>query len=490
MSRRLLAACVLVVAASAAAAWLASRVRVVDDVVDDGPAPAALVNPYLAAAQFLSRLGVTAEYRVQLSAAVTLPPPDHALLLIVPPLGPTDATAAALLDWVAAGGHLIVDLGRMLPGAPGRDWLEDAGFGIDWRDARRQASASWFGDTVDAAAGLLPGADCEPGTVDIWWPAAATPLVAGSPEAASRARLAAVDAAAAARASLLRQVGALAPPPGAAAGAGDGVTETGPAVAPVTEQTAPDSGPGALPFDLPRTAGDGVAGPAPDAVAAAAPATEDVLPPPARLQAVSGVRIQDWEGEELAMAGGADGAQLLRLAYGDGTITALASSRPFANGAIRCHDHAWLLARLVEQRAGLWIVQHVAAPHWLDVLWRDGYALVKTAAIAILLLLWAGARRLGPVIERAEPQRRSLAEHLRARGEWQWRRRAPALLAPLRASVRARVARRHAMATAEDLAARLGLPPEAVSQALEAAPRQERDLVTIVRTLQRMGREL
>ncbi len=77
----------------------------VEEEIETGPLGAARGNPLLAAERLLSRLGVPA---ASVRGPLRLPPTDHALLLLTSrrTLGP--ARAQRLLDWVDAGGHLIL----------------------------------------------------------------------------------------------------------------------------------------------------------------------------------------------------------------------------------------------------------------------------------------------------------------------------------------------------------------------------------------------
>lgn len=78
------------------------------ETVDFNYSPAARLNDYLAATRFLNRMGIPAESMPSLTPGSTLPPPTDVLLLPTQRLTVDRATQAALLDWVAGGGHLVI----------------------------------------------------------------------------------------------------------------------------------------------------------------------------------------------------------------------------------------------------------------------------------------------------------------------------------------------------------------------------------------------
>lgn len=521
--------------------WLVANTRIVPESIDLGPGVNALANDYLAAEQFLERIGVSAEYRVQRSIDIDLPAHDHALLLIDSELGLTPAAAASVVAWVQAGGHLLVDVGRVGSRHPDDFWLFDLGFDLTWVDAdadwepdpdigndtdteeapagaetpvddqsaegagaasgdgsvatergtdaskdaegMARADGGVEGDNADAADSGIGPADGEveedgdsvlparlrgPGsirqtcgteTVGVWWATGASASSVSDAWSAVRNAAAYPDA----RTS-----------PNAVAPDGTSADWTS------ADRTSPYATTTASEPALADAA----------ALAGGAASTADG-PELARVDVDQGTRIMDWPGEELTLAGDEDGAWLVRVAYGSGTITAVTSTRQFTNFDVACHDHAYLLARLLDDLAGLWIVRHVAVSHWLDVLWQHGLALVKTLAIALLLLLWRGARLFGPQLPDPESARRSVAEHLHATGEWLWRRRDSAsLLADLRATVRRRAERRFPAQDPARWAQHVGLTASDVAAALNDVPRRNSELVIIVRNLKAMERML
>ncbi|AZF33687.1 hypothetical protein C4J89_4240 [Pseudomonas sp. R4-35-07] len=79
-----------------------------EEVVDHGPAPDALANPYLAAEHFLGQQGLTVAHANGLERLADLPAPGHSLLLLGERGNMTPRQVEQLLAWAKAGGHLLL----------------------------------------------------------------------------------------------------------------------------------------------------------------------------------------------------------------------------------------------------------------------------------------------------------------------------------------------------------------------------------------------
>jgi len=79
-----------------------------DEVVDRGPSPEALGNPYLAAEHFLRQQGLAVERASGLERLSDLPPKGRSLLLLGERDNMTPRQVDQLLDWAKSGGHLLV----------------------------------------------------------------------------------------------------------------------------------------------------------------------------------------------------------------------------------------------------------------------------------------------------------------------------------------------------------------------------------------------
>lgn len=79
-----------------------------EEVVDRGPSPEALANPYLAAEHFLGQQGLTVAHANGLERLADLPAPGHSLLLLGERGNMSPRQVEQLLAWAKAGGHLLL----------------------------------------------------------------------------------------------------------------------------------------------------------------------------------------------------------------------------------------------------------------------------------------------------------------------------------------------------------------------------------------------
>lgn len=86
--------------------WFFTSYERVDEEIDTGYQGAALSNPFLAAERLFTRLG--APSRTLATRPRTLPPEDHALLLLSPTRSLSAERFAEILAWVRKGGRLLV----------------------------------------------------------------------------------------------------------------------------------------------------------------------------------------------------------------------------------------------------------------------------------------------------------------------------------------------------------------------------------------------
>ena len=100
----LLLACLL--GAGGFYAW--SKAIPYEEVVDRGPSPEAMANPYLAAEHFLRQQGLAVERASGLERLSDLPPKGRSLLLLGERDNMTPRQVDQLLDWAKSGGHLLV----------------------------------------------------------------------------------------------------------------------------------------------------------------------------------------------------------------------------------------------------------------------------------------------------------------------------------------------------------------------------------------------
>lgn len=174
-----------------------------------------------------------------------------------------------------------------------------------------------------------------------------------------------------------------------------------------------------------------------------------------------------------------DGLVYARLAHGTGTVDVLADFDFMRNADLREVPHALLTRQLLTPNWGAGTVHLVYAasvpPLWYQILTR-GWMAWGPLLLALLAWLWMRTQRLGPVLPAPPAARRALLEHVAASGEHLVRYgRAPLLYDAVRAAFLDRLRRRDPLAAAlegeagiEAIAARTGLPPRDVRQALQA----------------------
>ncbi|SEK62321.1 protein of unknown function [Roseateles sp. YR242] len=126
------------------------------------------------------------------------------------------------------------------------------------------------------------------------------------------------------------------------------------------------------------------------------------------------------------------GAQGLRLAVGEGSVTVLNSSGfAFQNRqALEC-DHALLLSAALQAEPGatVWLYLNEKRESLVPWLWHSGWIAVVFGALALLAALWRGAVRFGPQLAPAPRLRRSISEQVRGLGSYLHRHGSEALLA-------------------------------------------------------------
>ena len=127
-----------------------------------------------------------------------------------------------------------------------------------------------------------------------------------------------------------------------------------------------------------------------------------------------------WNVQSLA------GSHALTMALGQGRVTVLTDYDFMRNDAIGEADHAdFLVALLGPNLKGLtiWLIPHDEVDPLSTLVWRYGWTVVLAFTLLVAIVLWRDGMRFGPLVPKAEAVRRSLLEHVRASGEFLWRRR-------------------------------------------------------------------
>lgn len=111
---------------------------------------------------------------------------------------------------------------------------------------------------------------------------------------------------------------------------------------------------------------------------------------------------------------GRDGPLLLRAAQGRGEVTVIQPWGLLDNTRVLKGDNALAVVAALKAGPGtqVWFVSEEARPSLLAWLWREASAVVLLGAAALVLALWRGARRFGPLAARALNGRRSMGEQI------------------------------------------------------------------------------
>ncbi len=132
----------------------------------------------------------------------------------------------------------------------------------------------------------------------------------------------------------------------------------------------------------------------------------------------------ETKGEKLWESGDAAGSHAITVAHGAGRVTVLTDYDFMRNGAIGYADHADFLLAVIGFRPGLavWFIPREDVAGIVSLAWRYGWPVLVLLGIWIALVLWRAGSRLGPIEPEPEAVRRSIGEHVRAIGEYLWRR--------------------------------------------------------------------
>lgn len=132
----------------------------------------------------------------------------------------------------------------------------------------------------------------------------------------------------------------------------------------------------------------------------------------------------ETKGEKLWESGDAAGSHAITVAHGAGRITVLTDYDFMRNGAIGYADHADFLLAVIGFRPGLavWFIPREDVDGIATLAWRYGWPVLILFGVWIAFVLWRAGSRLGPIEPEPEAVRRSIEEHVRAIGEFLWRR--------------------------------------------------------------------
>ncbi|MBL8513598.1 MAG: hypothetical protein JNJ55_06370 [Betaproteobacteria bacterium] len=121
------------------------------------------------------------------------------------------------------------------------------------------------------------------------------------------------------------------------------------------------------------------------------------------------------------------GVHALTQSYGQGKVTVLTDYFLFQNESLGKADHADLFAAMVgfndagKKPTHVYLMPREEYDGIFTLTWRYAWPVVLTLALLTMLALWRWGARFGPVHSARTHARRSLAEHVRASGEFLFR---------------------------------------------------------------------
>ena len=204
-------------------------------------------------------------------------------------------------------------------------------------------------------------------------------------------------------------------------------------------------------------------------------------------------------GQPLWRIDGARGTEMIRMPYGQGSVTVIGNGVLLHNEHLLRGDNPLLAASALQAQTGavFWFVAEESRPGLLTWLWTRGWMAIVLGLLALALAVWRATPRFGPLVLPASAHRRSMTEQVRGTGRFLQAHGASALhAAQLRALHEAAVPRlpRYAAlgsaAQAASLAQATGLDADALARAMQRRTRPALALATDLGLLERARRRL
>jgi hypothetical protein len=109
----------------------------------------------------------------------------------------------------------------------------------------------------------------------------------------------------------------------------------------------------------------------------------------------------------------------VRVRMGRGSVTVI-NAMPFRVRGLFDGDHAWLLVTAAQLTRGdeIHFLSEDEYPSLIALAWMRGWPVAVLSGLVVVLLLWRGAVRFGPLVAPPTQARRSLAEQIRGTGQF------------------------------------------------------------------------
>lgn len=119
---------------------------------------------------------------------------------------------------------------------------------------------------------------------------------------------------------------------------------------------------------------------------------------------------------------------LLQIPHGQGLVTLVATLEFVENHRIDSADHAeffwWLLRSHNPNFKQVWLVNQDTLPGLLTLLRQYASPVLIMATLLLVAIFWALIPRFGAFIPEPTPERRRILEHIKASGQFMWKRQA------------------------------------------------------------------
>ena len=119
------------------------------------------------------------------------------------------------------------------------------------------------------------------------------------------------------------------------------------------------------------------------------------------------------------VCGTPDKAYLLSLRSGQGRVTLLNHARPLRNRYLGDHDHASLLAAMMNEMNGSDIIFVMGAEKsFFSLLWERAWMVIVSLAVMLVVWLWANMPRFGPMRTAVLHDTRHFVDHIASLGHF------------------------------------------------------------------------
>lgn len=120
-------------------------------------------------------------------------------------------------------------------------------------------------------------------------------------------------------------------------------------------------------------------------------------------------------------AGDDDGATFAQMDWGKGLISLQTETDVWNNYQIDEFNNVELLLELTSNSKNVFIFSSKELPHWFTILFDFSPYFIWFGIVLLILAMWRGAVRFGPVLTNDEQSYSPFSEHVKAAGEFYWR---------------------------------------------------------------------